>query len=278
MSDSEYDMSLSVRLSCIVYTLQGKSVKENKYIDIFLIWLAYVCKYAKLNPIDCIQIIIDENTYAEVMKDNIILQIILSSLRCEVQFIKVLQPKTHGEGMMNKYKYTRSQQDVFMYCDIDVLFQKPIRILLQGLEENTVVVHNEGCIQNKNYGGAFTSEEIQQLGENFPGFSAGKFIIYGQELHSKFFALMNTLGASYPVDSYYCLEQPIFNLGIYKYQLMNTIHINDMNIAPPFVCTNISDKIPEECVLLDYMGQPGDGELHFQKILSILIHDFLSKK
>lgn len=268
----------SVRLSCLLYTLEGRSVKENKYVDIFLIWLAYVCKYAELRPIDCLQIIIDEVTCDAIVNHNQTLQVLLGKFSCNVVFVKVPQPKTHGEGMLNKYVYIRSPQDVFMYCDIDVLFQKPICKLMTTIEENTIVTHVEGLLSDTNYGAAFSKDLLDSKGANYPGFSAGKFMIRGEELYTKFFHMMAHLRTLHNADSFYCLEQPIFNLAIHNLQEIQEFFIEIGIFKRPVIYTNIIGNLPEETVLVDYMGEPGNATVHFEKLMTLLIHDFLQVK
>lgn len=269
--------NLSVRISCLLYTLHGKSVKENKYVDIFLIWLAYVCKYAGLRPVDCLQIVIDETTCDALVQHNQTLQVLLRRFQCEVVFVKVPQPKTHGEGMLNKYVYITNPQDVFMYCDIDVLFKKPIHNLLSNIENDTFVLHIEGTLSDTNYGAAFSKELLESKGANCPGFSAGKFMIRGEELYTLFFMMMAQIKTQHNADSFYCLEQPIFNLAIHKLQEIHQFFIEIGIFKRPIICANMIGDLPEETVLVDYMGDPGNAILHFEKLLTILIQDFVNK-
>lgn len=266
---------LSVRLSCLLYTLQGKSIQENKYVDIFLIWLTYVCKYAELRPIDCLQIVIDENTCDTFLQKNQMLKILLRRFQCEVVFVKVPQPKTHGEGMLNKYFYVNSPQDLFMYCDIDVVFKKPIHNLLKFVENDTIVAHIEGLLSDTIYGAAFSKETLDSKGANYPGFSAGKFILCGQELYKQFFETISLLRTRYNADSFYCLDQPLYNLAIHEIQKNRQLAIEIGIFKHPIICTNFIGELPSETVLVDYMGEPGNANLHFEKLMTILIHDFL---
>lgn len=273
----DYDI-LPTRLSCILYTLKGKTVDENKYINIFLIWLSYVCKFAELKPFDCVQIIIDEYTYEQLMKYNHAFKIILQKFECEIQFIQQPQPATLSEGMMMRYTYVPYPQEVFMYCDIDVLITQPLHKLYKSLKPNTIVLHHEGSITDKNYGEAFSKEYLECNQNIQKGYSSGKFLVYGADLVKALFDSVQNLSQRCPIQNYYCLDQPVFNTVVYQLHEQKQCSIDDTRLSYPVISTNDYIVNSEQTVLMDYMGQPGDDSLHFTKVFTILLHDFVNKK
>ena len=170
---------------------------------------------------------------------------------------------------MYSYEFLDYTQDIYMYCDIDILFVKSIHLLTTSLNPNTIYIHNEGKLSNQNYGAAFTKEELSESSSKMPGFSSGKFIIYGKELHKNFFEIVTNI-RNLSNQVYYTLDQPYFNKAIYYMILNKLCSINFDLISKPIISVNGHDST-RDTVLLDAMGIPGDGEFHFKKLLDMYI-------
>ena len=259
---------MSLCLDCVLFTLKGKPVKDNKYVQIFIMWLSICWKNAGLDQNDVLHIKMDSDTF-EYLKDFPMFVAIHSKNTCPVKILLCPPPTTIQEGMMMKYIQINYEQDIYMYCDIDVLIVKPLRLLIQNIKPETIYVHTEGSLTNPNYSSCFTEEEISKITENLPGFSAGKFIIYGKNLYRDLLNLI--LRVCYENSKiHYTVEQPFFNKGIYGLNT-NLYNIDQTVLTLNTVSPNCNFYSKNTTVLLDAMGEPGNGELHYDKILNFYI-------
>lgn len=256
---------MSLCLDCNVFTIKGKSVSENKYISIFNIWLSLCMKNAGLGPSDIIHIKMDSDTYDYCKNNMVFTALVHYNAVCPIQILLYPSPETILDGMMMRYARIDYVQDIYMYCDIDILILKSLRILYEGIRPNTIRTHVEGRLHDLNYGACFTSEELAPISQNAPGFSSGKFIIHGKELYQH---LMNMIGSIYKKDStYFTVDQPFYNKALYA--LNNDKYTMDL-INMRHLSTNGSNY-NEDTVLLDAMGMPGDGEMHYDKIINYYV-------
>jgi hypothetical protein len=266
---------MSLCLDCILFTLKGKNVKENKYIPIFTMWLSLLKKNGGLDASDLLHIKMDTDTFEYIKTDIAFCHLYSKNITCQIKILLVPPPSDIREGMLMRYKKIEYTQDIYMYCDIDILVLKPLKQLFNSLPINTVCAHVEGLLTDTNYGEAFSKEEHSNLPENSPGFSSGKFIIYGKELYSNFIDIMEAVAAvaGEKTNKYFTVDQPLYNKALYilhnpKYQIKT--------LDKTLISLN-GHAYTKSCVLLDTMGMPGNGELHFDKIIKyyILIQDDL---
>ena len=265
---------MTLLLSCVLYTLQDRSPAENKYIPIFITWLAHVFKYAGLSSGDALRLTIDADTH-EHLKKTPFFSGVMSALQCEKQILLIERPKTHAEGMMSRFIVKEYTQTIYMYCDIDILIHRPLHDLVNLVPMNTIAVHTEGTMTDTNYNMLFPKEWIEAQGAHHLGFSSGKFIIHGHELYKDLFELTREIHKQQPIDDFYAPDQCVYNYAIYalpreKYNVDMTL------IRYPVICTNGHGIQPDKMVLLDLMGEPGNGTLHFDKIFGTLIEYFLT--
>jgi hypothetical protein len=265
---------MSILLSCVLYTLEDKNVKENKYIHIFISWLAHVFKYADLNKEDKLRIIIDKDTY-DHLNEVSFYSLIIKLLDCEKEFIFIARPKTHAEGMMSRFIEKEYTQTSYMYCDIDILIKNPLRGLTSIIAENTLAVHVEGTMVESCYNMLFPDDWILEKGAQHSGFSSGKFIINGHELYKYFFNLVNTTSKNQPIDDFYAPDQCVYNYAVYSMP-RETYNVDMTTIKAPIISINGSDECPDKTIMIDMMGEPGNGDLHFIKIFESLLEHFLT--
>jgi hypothetical protein len=253
---------MSLCLDCNLFTIKGKSPKENKYVKIFIMWLSTVLKYGGLSEADLLHLKIDLDTF-EYLKSNQTFDELIDIISCSFDISLYIPPTTIHDGMAMRYTKVNYTQDVYMYCDIDILIIKPLRSLYDLLPINTLSVHAEGQLSDDNYGKAFTEEERSTLPSILPGFSSGKFIIHGKELYSQFVDMIMIL---YKVNhtTYFTIDQPLFNRAIY----LLIKDPNQLKMIPPTFISSNGQYFTTECILLDAMGMPGDGDMHFDKILN----------
>lgn len=257
---------LTLCLNCILFTLEGKKVCENKYVQIFLFWLANLVKFAELKDGDMVRIFADLPT-KKYLEDETPFLLFIEKLPCRLQVVGIPTPKTALEGMMWKYHFAEYSQDVYMYCDIDCISFGPIHALANAVKENTIAVHCEGDSQHDNYGGALTKEELDAV-NGLTGFSAGKFLIRGKELQKAFFSFIINLQTNWNGGSLYTVEQPFFNKAVYSLN-RNSIDfdlLNEKNVS----CDGV-DFVRGTTLLVDFAGEPANGDFHLKKILDLFL-------
>ena len=257
-------MTKSLCLDCIIYTINNKNVKDNKYINIFKIWLSLAIKNSGLGENDLIHIKIDSDTYDYIKKDLAFCILMNNTNNITIKMLICNPPNNHIKGMMMKYIKFNYTQDVYMYCDIDILILNPLNKLYENILNNTICLSIDGQLSSSLYSGAFTEEELSIYNQTLPGFSAGKWIIYGNDLYAE---LLNKICSLQNNDTneYYSVEQPFFNKAIYT---MNTFNISILDSKKISVNGYNYNK---DCILLDLFGIPGDGDFHWDKIINFYI-------
>lgn len=258
-------MTQSVCLSCIIFTLEGREAKNNKYVPIFLIWLSEVVHSAELIPCDKLQIFADSDTRDYLTNETPFFSII-RKLSCQVHIQILPKPKSLLEGMMWKYISVDYSQDVYFYCDIDCLLVKPIHDLIDNIPEDTLWIQPEGSLRQHDWGAAFSEEELRLLPPNALGFSAGKFILHGKGQQQSLFTSIRDLCEKHTGEIYYTVEQPFFNKAILKTNHGFTINLTALI---PVISYN-SRGYGEQTVFLDMAGEPGNADVHLEKMIQIL--------
>ena len=254
----------SICLSCLIYTLKDKEPKDNMYIDIFYIWLAKVIQSGGLTQKDLIQVAMDSRTCTFLETKDNILSHLLDILPCLFTIVEIPPPSNSLEGMMNKYAYTEYTQDVYIYCDIDILISRPFNEVVEQLEENTMYFCNEGNLSDINYGEGFT--EDKEVLEKLSGFSAGKFIILGKGLRDYLFKSINDI-CDYS-SKFYTVEQPYFNKAIYRIP-RDKVNVNT-TILEQYVAFNGNNYDKKKTIFNDMAGDVADGKIHATKIMNAL--------
>jgi len=261
----------SVCINCVLFTLKNADIKLNKYIQIFQMWLSRLIADGGMFNSDAIHLYIDTET-ANYLNSDLICNTLIQKFPGDFHIFAFPPPETLLDGVMYRYQYQDYKQDIYMYCDIDILFVKSIHLITDSLSPNTIYVHNEGPLTDPNYGAAFTENEITKFQENTVGFSCGKFIIYGKDIHLILFNNITHL-RSISNEVYYTLDQPYFNKVIYLMLTNNVCQINMEILQNPIISLNFHG-FSKDTILLDAMGQPGDGIFHFDKLFQyyIMLH------
>jgi hypothetical protein len=240
----------SVCIRTILFTLSGQSPSQNKYIEIYILWLSQLIKSESLKSSDALELLADEQTVQQLQQTTFYQ--LCNSLQCKLKLYKLPQPSTLTEGCMWKYVPLEYTQDIFFYCDIDILIIKPIHILTNTMKDNTIYTHIEGSLFHKefgqNYSIDFPQDILMTLPSDSPGYSAGKFFIYGKELRNRFFQYIQTLHSLRKMD-YPMLEQPFYNRAIYD--LKSTIQLNTSLLSDTNICRNNTNYQKENTILFD---------------------------
>ena len=263
--------SMSICLNAVLFTVKGVDVKDNKYIPIFNMWFSQLIRCGGLTSTDILYLYTDAVTLSS-LQENIVYTLLQPTCPFKLQLLVYPQPATLMEGMMIRFNYNDYVQDIFMYCDIDILILKPLRHLMTAVVPNVIYVHAEGCLSDDNYGAAFSKEELQQFLPDALGFSSGKFFIYGTDTHKRLYQEVNDLyeSSDKTIAPFYTFDQPYYNKALYQMLQQNVCKININYISYPFVLTN-NFNITDESVLLDAMGIPGDGAFHHTKLLQLYV-------
>ena len=259
---------MSLCLDVILFTLKGKPVKDNKYVTIFNMWLSMCWKNAGLTHRDMLYIKMDSETY-DYMKKDLVFRGLQKAAPCPVQIEICPPPPTLQEGMMMRYMPINYTQDVYMYCDIDILIVKPLTSLTEAMKPNTVYVHPEGHLTDPNYGAAFTEEELAEFSKTNPfplGYSSGKYIIHGKGLYRDLMASVSRLFDENP-KLHYTIDQPFFNKAIHT----GPYDVDQILFNRATISQNYHFYSNETTVLLDAMGIPGDGDFHLEKLIQFYI-------
>jgi len=170
------------------------------------------------------------------------------------------------QGMMMKYTKVEYDQDIYMYCDIDILILQSLHTLTDTMIHNTIYVHPENRdISNSYYGASFSKEELEALPKHTPGLSAGKFFIYGKGLYSELMDSIHSI-CSKNSQSLYTVEQPFYNKAVYTLE-KSWYDINTELLDNAFNKPDVRYKK----VFIDSAGGPGDGEIHLYKIMRLYI-------
>ena len=259
----------SVCIRTVLFTPIGKSEDENKYIDIYLLWLSQVIKSAELTSNDLIELLIDSVTWNKLQQTCF--TYLYTGLVCKLNILLLPQPATLTDGCMWKYLITDYTQDIFFYCDIDIFIIKPIHRLTNAMKENTIYADPEGQlldpIYGQNYAADFPPSNLRLLPQNSLGYSAGKFFIYGKTIQNRFFQYIRFLHSE-QTKKYIMLEQPFYNRALYD--LNSEILINNTVLSKEIICRNNTNYNKNTTILFDFCGLPGDDTLHLSKAISII--------
>jgi hypothetical protein len=249
-------MEKSICLSVVVFTLKDVDPAKNQYIQMLLLWLSQLFAARGLDVGDRLHITMDQITL-QYLLHNTIFATLVQRAPFSLQIYQVPQPATLREGMLHKYRWFDYKEDIFMYCDIDILVLRSLHELVSKAEEG-FVAHAEGDLSHLNYGAAWKDEPVP---EDYPGLSAGKFWCAEKDIVKQVFTSIQQL-ANEDTNLYYTIEQPLFNRAVWE--LRNEIPIVCIDLAPPDLVLSPEGYDPEHTILLDLAGEPGNGKLHYE--------------
>jgi len=251
----------SICLACIIYTLEDKPVEDNCYLNIFYMWLSKVIQNGGLTQNDMLHVHVDLRTMNYLENNNTVFPDIYAKLPCQSKFIIISPPKNSLEGMMNKYKYENYTQDIYIYCDIDILIINPFHIMTDKMKPNTLYTCGEGNLRDIYYSEGFS------VSEDLVGFSAGKFALYGKSLLEEFFEKINKY-CDYSTN-YITVEQPYFNRAVYE---IGDSHTVDTKLLTYHVSFNEHSYYDTDAITIfyDLAGNAGNGIIHLKKIMDTI--------
>lgn len=265
-----------------LFTLKDKLISQNKYVDMYYIWLFYIIKYANLTNHDTLITLIDTETYKYIRDKNI-----FSILQSKIKNFKVIeyeQPTTIKDGIMQRYYIEQILTNVindpyYMYLDIDVIIINDIHKLFNKYNTTdtttTLFLQPEDHILGLNYYGELASKEdkttIMKICPNLPGFSAGIYAWKNNTCIHNFFNLI-IKKANECTKELYTVEQPFFNAAVFNYMFKDQGRVRFNIFDKSSIAINIlSNNLHTDTVLVNFYGIPGDDGFHWDKILIQLL-------
>ena len=246
----------------VLFTLVGKDPAENRYVEMFYIWLSHVLKNGGLVTGDKICVLIDKPTI-DFLNADFNIGFILSMCRVPIEFWLIHQPNTASEGMVQKYnieEYPAIVSDCSLYLDLDIVVKAPLTPVRE-LIPNTLAVVVEGNLYNDDYGGKVLPREPGK--ESYPGFSAALFAFSVGETVREFMRCVKG-GCLAQDPPFYTVEQPFFNK--YLYEVFIDPGRPFYVIPKKYVSNN--DMVPSDSVVfVNYCGDPGNGPRHIVKMI-----------
>ena len=246
----------------VLFTLVGKDPAENRYVEMFYIWLTHLLKHGGLDTGDKICVLIDKPTI-DFLNADFNIGFILSMCRVPMEFWIINQPNTPSEGMVQKYNIEDVPaivSDCSLYLDLDIIIKAPLTPVRE-LIPDTLAVVVEGKIYNDDYGGKVIPREPGK--EEYPGFSAAIFVFSVGETVREFMRCVKG-GCLAQHPPFYTVEQPFFNK--YIYELFIDKQQPFFIIPKKYVSNN--DMTPSDSVVfVNYCGDPGNGPRHVVKMI-----------
>lgn len=274
-----------------LFTLSNRNVKDNKYIDMFYVWLFNIIKNGKLTMSDYCIIFID-NVTIEYIRKSCIYTFLIQYIQ-NFKIIEYNQPNTIKDGILQRYNIkniinitynVEYLNPYYIHLDIDVLVINDIRKLFVNNYENhnntTIYLRKEGKLLDSNYyGDIITTDEKQILDRSgmlyMPGFSAGIYAWRNSKDIKEYFEFVLNM-AKKTTKELYTVEQPFFNGAVFNYffkkrGIFNFVILDDICVGH----NRFSNQVSSNTILLNFCGIPGDESFHWDKILMELFISIL---
>lgn len=262
-----------------LFTIKGSSPEQNRYIDLFWIWLKYIQKYGDLKSDDKIFVMSDSVTadYLEKTDKTFIL---------DFSILEYRQPETYVEGILRRYTfpfYNEVQKDTqVLYFDVDILCVGPLEKIGQ-VKKDELLVFPENRLLDDYYLGALLTEKDKEFFyeksiENLTGFTGGVFAFYGDAVHTFFLDLVREVkegrkDLAMHEQPYYCKliveclfggKIPQLKIKIASRNLMK----HNISTHSEFMGLNKNDVL-----FLNFCGEPGNSIHHWNKIFQFVLSE-----
>ena len=267
-----------------IFTLAGSEPSKNKYLEMLGIWYTFLKRFSGLtlnkDSQDKVYILMDDVTHAYLRSTGEV-----DDFLKDVSVALYKQPAILSEGAKARYSFAAHLQanyagTTFLYLDVDVLVCRPLTFLYDSMTcrnrliytTEEAVSHISGDITSSSYLAGrltLTDEQAADLSGQ-GGISSGIFGWHNSKpAMSEFFVTivdkMNEASNKEVFTEYYTLDQPYFNEAIVSERLRNpwnTYHIDSDKIG---INADVRPDMPY--VLVNMCGEPGNGELHLNKLI-----------
>ena len=252
-----------------LFTIQGRDPKENKYISMFLIWFKMLIKNGGLTASDSLVVLIDQPT-AEALQEYDILAHLIDTAGFQFKAIIIEQPVSLTAGIAKRYTVYDflPLNELVCHLDVDVLCVRPIRQIIQGSLVNAdIAIFLEG----NSMGSYYLYELKDELGiseEEMKQTAGITGAIY-------FFRMSPSLMAHFKqlylrimsAKKQNITDQPYWN------ELFWNLRKSQYPISeiPDSVVETSLSNLQDSTHLLNLCGEPGDGNFHWQKVLTALL-------
>jgi len=247
----------------LLFTLAHKDPKENKYVDMLMIWLTYVINQAGLTAQDSLAILVDERTFQHIQEIEP-LSYLTDSAPCKVSYICIPPPLTLSEGMVARY--TCFQTDICIYMDLDMLVVDSIRSVLPSLSPGSLVVLPEGELESPLYGGCLIPKDALP---SMCGLSSGWFAYSPSKSIQDIFQHIHSECIGQSHTPFYTVDQPFFNKWVVQAIQTSSLGVQIHFLDDSRVENNSFEKKPST-VFINYCGEPGNGTAHATKMIGFL--------
>ena len=231
----------------VLFTVQGKSVADNKYIKMAVIMIKSLFMTGTWNLFtDKLFVMADRETWDAFVGhwDGLI----------QFTHICIPRPATLLEGITRRYQFFRlDNEDVTtLYLDVDFICRKKFSV---SLPPDTMAVYPEGGSEDPNYCGEGGWAKLDH-----PGLSAGFWLCRPGPTTR---ALMDEIVASIAREprKFYTVEQPYFNAAITK-------KTPKVYIPSEMISFNGHGNLAA-AHFINFAGEPGDDAFHYSKMIQI---------
>ena len=268
-------MSLPLTVFTNLFTVVGKDPSVNEYTEMLGIWYMFLTSFGKLTPDDSVIIQMDETTFNFIKNTGEV-----NDFLKEVTVAVYKQPQTVLEGMTARYSLAAKLQEqepdrMYLYLDLDVLVCRELRNLYDDVMiQNRVlytteekVISYSGDIFSDNYlGTRITMDENAQKDlSGTGGISSGTFGWHhiDPDFNSFFTGIVDKIRQS--TESYYTLDQPFFNEAVIRKKMDNEWSV--YHVESNMIGINEEIRPDMTYVLMNFSGEPGNGQLHRDKMV-----------
>ena len=258
-----------------LFTVAGRKPSENQYITMMGIWYQFLKKHGGLRKEDSILINMDKATY-EFIKGTGEVDDFLKEIE-----ITTFQPPTEViEGMAARYALASVLQKnapgrMYLYLDLDVLVCRPLRglyddVMIQNrlayVTEEKIVSYAMDILSESYLADRISLTETQRADLSGTG-GIGSGTFGWQSLDpdfSKFFTdIVDKMRTSETV--YYTLDQPFFNEAVMLKKFDNEWSV--YHIDSSLIGINEEIQPGNPYILMNYSGDPANGQLHSDKLI-----------
>ena len=227
----------------------GKA-KENLYILMMMLQIKALKKVGMLQDGDVYVCVADEETAAEIQKQQTLKDILL---------VRVPKPRDALEGMSLKYAFPGlypCNTETIVYLDLDMM---PLRRVNFDVPLGKLIAYPEGPPTHDNYSGGESLD--------LPAGASGGFFVYkdSPEIRKLFKSIYQRMVEK--PQKHYTVDQPYFNHALAQ----NKDIIGFMN--PNTVSFN-GNNYMDTANFVNLCGDPGDGSLHLFKMLNFYLMIF----
>ena len=254
-----------------LFTISEKIPSKNKYVDMFYIWFSYIKRYAGLGPEDTLGVIIDTDTF-EYLNDIHYFPHLMIDCKFKIEFSGYKRPSSLTEGCSERFNYSHFKKHaVNLYLDIDCLIIRKITVPYDG---ECLFVAPEGDMPHLMYGGYLLADN--PIAAKMPGFSSGWFAYTDGDEAKNFCDDVLKRIVEYTEAPLYSLDQPFYNYEIFLRLTKPDNKLKICIIDSKIISTNPSfyDYDLANACFVNFCGEPGVEECHFNKMLTFICVDF----